>query len=191
MKAARITQLLHAHVSGDPGALNQLMPLIYDEMHRMAKMRLKGERAEHTLNTTDLIHEAYLKLQNLDRMNYQNRNHFFAIASQAMRNVLVDYAIKQKAQKRGGNNLPVTLGEADLPEEIDIVNVLSVNQALERLGLIDERQMRVVECRFFGGLSIKETAKALGISEPTVNRDWNMARAWLNKELADLKNTNG
>ncbi len=191
MKAARITQLLHAHVSGDPGALNQLMPLIYDEMHRMAKMRLKGERAEHTLNTTDLIHEAYLKLKNLDRMNYQNRNHFFAIASQAMRNVLVDYAIKQKAQKRGGKNLPVTLGEDDLPEEIDIVNVLSVNQALERLGLIDERQMRVVECRFFGGLSIKETAKALGISEPTVNRDWNMARAWLNKELADLKNTNG
>ena len=190
MKRAKITQLLNAHSSGNSHALDQLVPLIYDQLRRMAQNRLQGERSGHTLNTTALVHEAYLKLAKFDRINYQNSHHFFAIASQVMRNILVDYALKHKAQKRGGVYTPATLGEADSVAEWDILNVLSVHQALERLAQIDERQMRVVECRFFGGLSIEETAKALGVSEPTVSRDWNMARAWLNKELSDVENDN-
>jgi RNA polymerase sigma factor (TIGR02999 family) len=187
METAKITQLLNAHASGNDYALDKLVPLIYDEMYRMAQYRLFGERPGHTLNATGLVHEAYLKLARFDRLNYQNRSHFFAIASQVMRNILVDYALKQKALKRGGNHSPVTLGDADASTEVDLLDVLSVHQALERLSELDERQMRVVECRFYGGLTIEETAKALNISEPTVNRDWNMARAWLNMELADLK----
>ncbi len=188
MTMQTITQLLNAHASGNKDAFAQLMPLVYDQLHRMAQNRLHGERPGHTFNATALVHEAYLKLAHFDRINYQNSNHFFAIASHAMRNILVDYATKQKAQKRGGKHNPVTLGEADASAEIDVMDVLSVHQALERLSALDKRQVRVVECRFFGGLTIEETAKALNISEPTVNRDWKMARAWLNKELADVKN---
>lgn len=183
----KITQLLNDYTSGSDQAISQLVPLIYDELYRMAQNRLNGERPGHTLNATALVHEAYLKLARFDRLNYQNSSHFFAIASQVMRNILVDYAVKQKALKRGGNHSPVTLGEADASTEVDVLDLLSVHQALERLSELDERQMRVVECRFFGGLTIEETAKALNISEPTVNRDWNLARAWLNKELADVK----
>jgi RNA polymerase sigma factor (TIGR02999 family) len=191
MEANKITQLLNAHASGKDHALDQLVPLIYDQLHHMAQNRLYGERPGHTLNSTALVHEAYLKLAQFDQINYQNSSHFFAIASQVMRNILVDYAIKQKAQKRGGKQSPVTLGEADAIAEGDVLDVLSVHQALERLSDLDERQVRVVECRFFGGLTIEETAKALNISEPTVSRDWNMARAWLNKELLDVKMDNG
>ena len=187
MKGKTITQLLIAQPPGNGNSIAQLVPLIYDELYRMAKNRLHGERFGHTLNATALVHEAYLKLVRFDRMNYQNSSHFFAIASHAMRNILVDYAIKQKAQKRGGKHSPLTLGEADASAEINVLEVLSVHQALERLSNLDERQVRVVECRFFGGLTIEETAEALNISEPTVNRDWKMARAWLNKELADVK----
>lgn len=185
METAQITKLLKAHVSGDRQAIDQLIPLVYDDMRRMAQKRLRNERADHTLSTTALVHEAYLKLVKFDRINYQNRSHFFAIASQIMRNILVDYALKQKAQKRGGKLKPVAMDETYAAADVDLSNVLSVHQALERLGEIDERQMRVVECRYFGGLSIEETAKTLGISEPTVSRDWNMARAWLNRELAE------
>jgi len=188
MDAAQITRLLNAHASGDHHALDQLMPLIYDDMHRMAQNKLRDERSDHTLNTTALVHEAYLKLVKFDRINYQNSRHFFAIASQVMRNILVDYAVRKKAQKRGGKRRRVTLDEKDAVSEVDISNVLSVHHALERLQEVDERQVRVVECRFFGGLSIEETAKALDISEPTVSRDWNMARAWLNRELAEEEN---
>ena|GEM_PF-337189 len=184
METAQITKLLKAHDSGDRQAIDQLFPLIYDDMRRMAQNKLRGERPDHTLNTTALVHEAYLKLIKFDRINYQNSRHFFAIASQVMRNILVDYAVKQKAQKRGGKQRAVALEEKDAVAEVDLSNVLSVHHALERLQEIDERQVRVVECRFFGGLSIEETAKTLGISEPTVSRDWNMARAWLNRELA-------
>ncbi len=188
METAQITRLLNAHASGDNQAIDQLMPLIYDDMRRMAQNKLRGERPDHTLNTTALVHEAYLKLVQFDRLNYKNSSHFFAIASQVMRNILVDYAVKKKAQKRGGKQQRITLEEKDAVSEVDISNVLSVHHALERLQEIDERQVRVVECRFFGGLSIEETAKALDISEPTVSRNWNMARAWLNRELADTSN---
>jgi RNA polymerase sigma factor (TIGR02999 family) len=186
MDVAKITHLLNAHTSGNRDALDQLVPLIYDDMRRLAQNKLRGERVDHTLNTTALVHEAYLKLLKFDRFNYRNSRHFFAIASQVMRNLLVDYAVKRKAQKRGGEQQPMTLKEFDSETRVDLSDILSIHHALERLADIDQRQVRVVECRFFGGLTIEETAKTLGVSEPTVNRDWNMARAWLNRELADM-----
>ena len=183
MEKVTITKLLQDHASGNRDALDKLMPLVYKEMQKMAKFRLYKERGDHTLSATALVHEAYLKLVEFDRIEWQNRDHFFGIASQVMRNILVDYAVKQKAQKRGGDRHKVTLGEADISKEIKLYDILSIHQALERLEELDERQVRVVECRFFGGLTIEETAKALDISEPTVSRDWKMARAWLNREL--------
>lgn len=188
MDSAQITELLQAHASGESGALDRLIPLVYDEMQEMAHRRLLGEREGHTLSTTALVHEAYLKLVDFNRINWQNRSHFFGIASQVMRNILVDYAVKRQAQKRGGKQQRVTLGEADAVTEMNIHDLLSLHNALKRLEQIDERQVRVVECRFFGGLTIEETAKALSISTPTVSRDWKMARAWLNRELSDSAN---
>lgn len=183
MSHGKITELLNAHSSGDPNALDELLPIVYDEMCRIAHQRMRRERADHTLSTTALVHEAYLKLVRLDRIHWQNRAHFFAIASRAMRNVLVDYAIKKKAQKRGGNRNHVPFREGDAANEVNLTSVLTVHQALERLEAVDERQVRVVECRFFGGLTMQETAEALDISASTVGRDWRMARAWLNREL--------
>lgn len=183
MDRSQITTLLQAHASGDEHALDELIPLVYNEMHKMAYSRLKGERPDHTYSATALVHEAYLKLIDFNRIDWQNRNHFFAIASQVMRNILVDYAVKQKAQKRGGDNHKITLDEQHIKREMNLEEIISVDQALNRLAEIDERQAKVVECRFFGGLTIEETAQALGISEPTVSRDWKVARAWLNREL--------
>jgi RNA polymerase sigma factor (TIGR02999 family) len=182
---SRITKLLQAHSSGDQYALDKLIPLVYEQLQQMAHQRLLGERPELTLNTTDLVHEAYLKLIDFNRVDWQNRAHFFAFASQIMRNILVDYALKRQAEKRGGKRQRVTLGDFDAVTEMDLENVLTVHQALEKLEKLDERQVRVVECRFFGGLTIEETAQALDISTPTVSRDWEMARAWLNRELSE------
>ncbi|REL39205.1 sigma-70 family RNA polymerase sigma factor [Rhodohalobacter sp. SW132] len=181
----RITKLLQAHKSGKEEALDQLIPLVYSEMQKMAKGRMRGEDPDHTFSATALVHEAYLKLINFNRIDWQNRNHFYAIASQVMRNILVDYAVKQNAQKRGGNRYRVTLGQEHVKHEVNLEEIISVDQALKKLENIDERQARVVECRFFGGLTIEETAKTLGISEPTVSRDWKAARAWLNRELGE------
>lgn len=188
MDKTRITTLLQEQASGNHEAIDELMPLVYEKMKEMAQYHLLGERKNHTLNSKALVHEAYLKLIDFDRIDWQNRDHFFGIASQIMRNILVDYAVKKKAQKRGGKRARVTLGEADAVTEIDLHNILSIHHVLEKLEKIDARQVRVVECRFFGGLTIKETARALNISEPTVSRDWKMARAWLNRELTDRKN---
>lgn len=188
MDKSKITTLLQEQASGNHEAIDDLMPLVYEKMNKMAQYHLLGERKNHTLNTKALVHEAYLKLIDFDRIDWQNRDHFFGIASQIMRNILVDYAVKKKAQKRGGKRRArVTLGEADAVTDIDLHNILSIHHVLEKLEKIDERQVRVVECRFFGGLTIKETARALNISEPTVSRDWKMARAWLNRELTDRK----
>lgn len=181
----KITQLLKAHSSGDQKALDKLMPLVYKNLREMAHFRLLGERSGHTLNTIDLVHEAYLKLVQFNRIDWENRAHFFGIASQVMRNILVDYAVKKKAEKRGGDRQRVTLGKQDLAAEVNLHDILSIHQALKRLSEIDERQVRVVECRFFGGLTLEETAKALDISTATVSRDWKMARAWLNRELTN------
>lgn len=180
-----ITQLLEAHAQGDREALDALLPRIYDELRRIARYRLRGERAGHTLNTTALVHEAYLKLVRLDRMDWQNRAHFFAIASRAMRNILIDYATRRNAQKRGGRQEPVSLDGVDVGTEAHLSDLVALDQALKRLASFDERQARVVECRFFGGLTIDETAEALDTSPATVSRDWSMARAWLNRELSE------
>ncbi|MBD3615081.1 MAG: sigma-70 family RNA polymerase sigma factor [Gracilimonas sp.] len=185
MDTVKITNLLKAHSSGDASALDELMPLVYDEMRDMAHFRLLGEQSGHTLNTTDLVHEAYLKLVQFNRIDWEGRAHFYGMASQVMRNVLVDYAVKKKAEKRGGNRHRVTLGPQKVPTGVNLEDILSIHQALERLGKIDERQVKVVECRFFGGLTLEETAKALDISTATVSRDWNMAKAWLNRELTE------
>jgi len=179
-----ITLLLQKHSNGNANAIDKLIPLVYDEMKKMAHFRLKGERSGHTLDTAALVHEAYLKLVDFDRIDWKNRDQFFGIASRVMRNILVDYAVKRKAQKRGGDRDRVTLRESDVITEKNLLDILSIHQALEKLEQIDERQTRVVECRFFGGLTIEETANALGISDPTVSRDWQMARAWLNRELS-------
>jgi len=175
---------LQKHTAGDEHALDELIPLVYNEMYKMAYGRLMGERPDHTYSATALVHEAYLKLVDFNRIDWQNRSHFFAIASQVMRNILVDYAVKQNAQKRGGDNHRVTLGEEHIKREMNLEEIISVDNALKKLAEIDERQAKVVECRFFGGLTIEETANTLGISEPTVSRDWKMARAWLNRELS-------
>lgn len=185
MDTVKITNLLKAHSSGDGSALDELMPLVYDEMRDMAHFRLLGEQSGHTLNTTDLVHEAYLKLVQFNRIDWEGRAHFYGMASQVMRNVLVDYAVKKKAEKRGGNRHRVTLGTQYLAKEVNLNDVLAIHQALEQLAEIDERQVKVVECRFFGGLTLEETAKALDISTATVSRDWNMAKAWLNRELTE------
>ncbi len=142
-----------------------------------------GERDGHTLNTTDVVHEAYLKLVEFDRMNWQNRSHFYAIASQVMRNILVDYAVKKKAEKRGGDRNRVTLSDSDAATEVDLDELLSIHHALERLAEFDERRAKVIECRYFGGLNMQETGEALGISTRTAHRDMNIAKAWLNREL--------
>lgn len=191
MGQGEITALLEAHSSGDPDALDELFPLVYDELRRIAHKRMRGERRGHTLHTTALVHEVYLELIDLDGVDWQNRNHFFAIAARVMRNVLVDYAVKRKADKRGGDRDRVPLEDWDGAADVVLEDVLSVHQALERLETIDERQVRVVECRFFAGLTIKETSDTLGISPATVGRDWRMARAWLNRELTNGAGENG
>jgi len=179
-----ITLLLQKHSEGSSNAIDKLIPLVYHELKKMAHFRLKGERSGHTLDTAALVHEAYLKLVDFDRINWKNRNQFYGIASRVMRNILVDYAVKRKAQKRGGSRDRVTLRDSDVITEKNLIDILSIHHALEKLEQIDERQAHVVECRFFGGLTIAETASALGISDPTVSRDWRMARAWLNRELS-------
>lgn len=183
-----VTGLLLEAAEGDPSALERLVPIVYTELRRIAHRRLGGERVDHTLGTTDLVHEAYLKLVNLERVNWQNRAQFMAIVSRLMRQILVDYARRRRAGRRGGGRPKVELGvvadylaaASAAPSE----ELLTLHQALERLEEINERHSRIVECRFFGGMSIEETAEALSLSPATVKRDWVMARAWLNRELS-------
>jgi RNA polymerase sigma factor (TIGR02999 family) len=167
---------------GDDRALNDLLPLVYEELRLVARKHLRGQRADHTLQTTALIHEAYLRLAGGAADSVQDHQHFVALASRIMRQVLVDNARVRLAAKRQGG-LRVTLSEAaNLPYRSE-VDVVAVDEALTRLSELDERQVRVVELRFFGGLSIPETANALHISVATVKRDWTMARTWLSREL--------
>lgn len=179
-----ITTLLLAHAAGDAAALDRLLPRVYDELRRIARARLSRERPDHTLAPTDLVHEAYFKLIPSSGVDWQNRAHFFAIASRAMRNVLVDHAVRRSAAKRGGGQQALTLDDGSGTDETPLDDLIALGDALERLEQIDPRQARVVECRFFGGLSLDETAEALAISPATVSRDWTFARAWLHRELA-------
>jgi len=178
-----VSLLLGAVRRGDRGAFDELFPLVYDALRRIARRKLAGERPDHTFCTTDLVHEAYLKLVRLDRIEWQDRAHFLAIAAQAMRNILVDYALRRRAAKRGGGHRAGTLDEAMTIAEAPESDLLALHEAMGRLEAMDARQGRVVECRFFAGMSVEETAEALGISPASVKRDWALARAWLNREL--------
>jgi RNA polymerase sigma factor (TIGR02999 family) len=178
-----VTELLLAWNSGDESALERLMPLVYDELHRLAHRYLGGERPGHLLQTTALVNEAYLRLVDASRVQFQNRAHFFAVAAQLMRRVLVDFARARKYQKRGGAAVQVSLDEALVGSTERSADLVALDDALTALAATDERASRAVELRFFGGLSIEETAEALKISPETVKRDWQWAKAWLLREL--------
>jgi RNA polymerase sigma factor (TIGR02999 family) len=179
-----ITDLLIAASGGDRQAMDRLIPVVYDELRRIAHRELAGERANHTLNTTALVHEAYLRLAILDRIEWKGRAHFFGLAARLMRQILVNHAVSKRAQKRGGaKRTQVPLEEiVQLPETYS-EELIALDAAMKRLEGHSERSTRVVECRFFGGLNIEETAAALEVSPATVKRDWEVARAWLNREL--------
>lgn len=182
---SEVTKLL-AHLSkGDRGALDELFPLVYKELRSLAHSMLRDERNNLTLRTTELVHEAYMKLVDHHEIDFQDRRHFFAVAARAMRQVIVDQARKRTAEKRGGNLPTHPLEEATLKGSRSPVVVLAVHHALEQLADLHERQVRVVECRFFGGYTIKETANVLDVSTRTVQRDWRAAKAWLRRELQD------
>lgn len=179
----QVTRLLSAWTGGDRQALDELMPLVYGELRRIAKRTWGAQKSDHTLQPTALIHEAYLKLVGQGERTFQSRTHFFAVASMAMRQVLVNYAEASLAEKRGGGAANVPLEEAEEAVQMEAREVLALHDALERLAVLDRRKAQVVELRYFGGLSIEETAEALGISTITVTRDWQAARAWLAREL--------
>jgi RNA polymerase sigma factor (TIGR02999 family) len=178
-----ITELLVGYGRGDKEALDQLMPIVYEELRRQAARYLRKERPGHTLQTTALIHEAYVRLVDQRHVQWQNRAHFFGIAAQLMRRILVDHARTKKRVKRGGSDIRVSLGDADVAVKGQDLDVVALDEALQRLAQLDEQQSRVVELRFFSGLSVEETAEVLGISKATVKRDWSMAKAWLHREL--------
>ena len=168
-------------------ALDKLMPAVYDELRRQAARYLRRERAGHTLQTTALIHEAYVRLVDQRNVQWQNRAHFFGIAAQMMRRILVDHARTKKRAKRGGSDVKVSLADATILVNERDLDVVALDEALTRLAKIDEQQSRVVELRFFSGLTVEETAEVMGISPATVKRDWSMAKAWLHRELTGEK----
>ena len=178
-----VTQLLVMARDGDREAMNRLLPLVYAELRRVAERQLRGERQEHTLGASGLIHEAYLKLVDQMQVDWQSREHFFAISARAMRQVLIDYARRKNADKRGGDRQRTSLDGKDVSPEQRLDELLALDQALERLRGIDDRLRQIVEFRFFCGLTEQETADLLGVTPRTVQRDWVKARAWLYKEL--------
>ena len=178
-----ITQLLRAWRDGDEHALELLTPVVYEELRKAAKRHMARERDGHTLQTTALINEVYLRLVNLDDVNWQDRAHFFAICARLMRRILTDYARSRSYLKRGGDARRVTLDEALMVSANPSLDLVALEGALTKLGEVDSRKSSVVELRFFGGLSLKETAEALKISTDTVTRDWNLAKAWLLREM--------
>lgn len=180
-----ITALLESGRDGDTAAVERLLPLLYDELRAVAARHLKSERRGHTLQVTALVHEAYLELVEQDRQSYANRAHFLAIASQIMRRVLLHHAEKRHAQKRGGARERVTLDEAVAHLDGRAADVLAIDDALRRLAAIDADKARLVELRFFGGLTAEECAEVLGKSLRTIERDWRFARAWLRTQLTD------
>lgn len=179
----QVTRLLSAWTAGDTHALDELIPLVYGELHRIARRTWGAQKSNHTLQPTVLIHEAYLKLVGQGEHAFQGRAHFFAVASIAMRQVLVNHAEASLAEKRGGGAATVPLEEADAAVQREAREVLALHEALDRLSAMDARKAKVVELRYFGGLSIEETAEALAISPMTVTRDWQTARAWLAREM--------
>ena len=181
---SQVTKLLLGWRAGNREAWDALLPLVYDELRRLAHHHLRNERPDHTLQSTALVHEAYFRLVGQDLPQWESRAHFFAIAAQLMRQILVDYARRHRASKRGSGACMLTLDDAAaLPERKD-VDVLALDDALNTLAKIDPRQARVVELRFFAGLSLEETSEVMGIATATVQRDWTAARAWLHREIS-------
>ncbi len=180
---ANATQVLAKAVRGDDAAAAKLLPMVYDELRGLAANALRRERGDHTLQPTALVHEAFLRLIDQTHAEYNSRTHFFAISAQVIRRILVDHARHHDAIKRGGNWLKVTLDHAAAKGSDEELDLLGLDEALTKLAALDERQSKVVELRFFGGLSVEETAKTLGVSPRTVEEDWRMARAWLKREL--------
>jgi RNA polymerase sigma-70 factor, ECF subfamily len=183
-----VTLLLSALTRGDDGAATKLIPVVYNELRRLAGSYMRRERVDHTLQATALVHEAYLKLVEQRSVDWQSRAHFFGVAAQLMRRILIDHARGHTRQKRGGEQRKVSLDEAFVFSEKQADELLAVDDSLNRLAEIDPRQARVVELRFFGGLSVEEAAEVLGVSPKTVKRDWSVAKAWL---YADLKERHG
>lgn len=180
-----VTQVLQQVSGGDRAALDRLLPLIYEELRAIARRALRQERPDHTLTPTALVHEAFLKLVHLDRVDWKGRAHFFGACATEMRRILVSYARMRHADKRGGAAARmVTLDDIIVAAHTRPGDVLALDEALERLAALDPRQARIVEHRFFAGMSVDDTAEALGISSATVKREWALARAWLNRELA-------
>lgn len=183
--SGRVTQLLQAWGDGDANALDQLIPLVEAELRRMARRYMARERVDHTLQTTALVHEAFIRLTGARLVRWNDRAHFFGIAARLMRRVLVDHARTRGFQKRGGDAVRVSLDECLLASSTGPVDLLDLDRALEALALIDERKCRVIDMRFFAGMTLEETGEALGVSPDTVRRDWRMAKMWLLAELKD------
>jgi RNA polymerase sigma factor (TIGR02999 family) len=187
-----ISALLRAHRGGDRGALDRLMPLVYDDLRRLARRQLQDDGGRgRTLDTTGLVHEAYLRLAESTRAAWEGRGHFFAVAARAMRQIVVDYARERRAAKRGGGRRPDTLDEEHAAIESRADEILTIDEALAGLGALDAVLPRLVECRFFAGLTEEETAEALGLPLRTVQRDWARARAWLKRALAAASHSAG
>ncbi|HSM36727.1 MAG TPA: sigma-70 family RNA polymerase sigma factor [Longimicrobiales bacterium] len=180
-----ITGLLRALRKGDSGALDQLLPHVYDELHRIAHRELSRRGAGATLQTTGLIHEAYVKLADQRRVDVEDRAHFLALAATAMRHIMIDYARARRTKKRGSAWRRISLDETVPATEDRLDQVIELDEALERLARFDRRLCKVVECRFFGGMTVQETAAALGISPRTVDRSWQKAKAWLSREMGE------
>lgn len=190
MKAAentQITQLLDEWKQGSEKMLDRLIPLIYEEMRVIARRHMRGQPAGHTFQTTDLIQEAYIKISGQDEAKWRNRTHFFSVAAQAMRHILIDHARSKKSLKRGGERNRITFDENAHFSEKNLSNMLDLDDALNRLAELDERKSRVVELKFFGGLKVKEIAEVLKVSPETVQRDWSYSRVWLLRELSKGK----
>lgn len=179
-----VTQLLLDWGNGDKSALDKLMPLVYGELRKLARRHLNRERPGQTLQTTDLIHETYLKLVDQQRVHWQNRAHLFGVSAQLMRRILVDRARTKKRAKRGGGAAQISLSQATLISRTPTFDLVAFDEVLTRLSEIDERKAKIVELRFFGGLSVEETAQFLNVSAITVMRDWRMAKTWLHKTLS-------
>src|SRR5215203_2419681 len=183
-KSDEVSRLLRAWGDGNGNALDELLPLVYDELHRQAHRFLRRERQSHTLQTTALIHEAYLNLIKQNRIDWQNREHFFAISANLMRRILVNYANARHRAKRGGTAENVELNDSILiAAESNNLDLIALDDALNRLAKMDEQQAKIVELRYFGGLTIEETSEVMGIAPATIKRDWNLTKAWLYREL--------
>jgi RNA polymerase sigma factor (TIGR02999 family) len=178
-----VTRLLQAWSNGDSEALDALTPLVYEELHKRAHWQMQREHPGHTLQTTALVNEAYLRLVDMRQVSWRDRAHFFALASRVIRHVLVDAARSRRSQKRGANASPETIDENLLVSDDPRADIIALDDALRALAAVDERKNQVVELRFFGGLTVEETAELLGVSADTVKRDWKLAKAWLRREL--------